>query len=457
MSVMPRPRGLRPVIAAARGLTGDPCPTLDRLGAELGATFAVELGPLKIAVVGDPACLTDLLAHPVSAFQWGHRFNVLRFFVGDGSVIVSDGEAHRRRRAMVQPAFARRRLDQWAPMIVHETDRIIETRLAGDQTVDLFPVGRRLVLDIVINALFGRGLPADAATFERLIEPAKTYLEQSGLRQLPHPFPYTRRARCRAAREELDVLVDAEIARRRRRSRSGSGDARADADVLDLLLDDEDPATAPTDAEIRDQVVTLIAAGYDTTASALAWTLLAAATTPGVWDRLRVEADSVFTAGVDPRTQTALEYTRAVVHESLRLYPPGVFAPRRAITDIDVGPYRIARGTMILWCPYLAGRDAATWPEPLDFRPERHLNVTEEQAAAMRAAWVPFGRGPRQCVGFALAEMELVLITARLAQRIDVEVETQTMPEPYGMVVNRPRGGVVARVRSRSGSQPGGV
>jgi cytochrome P450 len=447
MTVMPRPRGLRPTIAAARGLTGDPCPTLDRLAAELGPTFAVDFGPLHLAVVGDPACLADLLAYPVSAFQWGHVFNVLRFFVGDGSVIVSDGEAHRRRRAMVQPAFARRRLDQWAPMIVRETDRVIDTRLAGDQTVDLFPIGRRLVLDVVINALFGRGLPADAATFERLIEPAKTYLEQSGLRQLPHPFPYTRRARCRAAREELDALVEAEIARRRgERSRPGSGEVRADAtDVLDLLLEDEDPATA--DAEIRDQVITLIAAGYDTTASALAWTVLAAAMTPGVWERLRGEAESVLSAGIGPRTQHDLAYTRAVVHESLRLYPPGVFAPRRAVTDLDIGPYHIAPGTMILWCPYLAGRDPVTWPEPLEFRPERHLDVTEGQAAAMRAAWVPFGRGPRQCVGFALAEMELVLITARLAQRIDVELRTTTMPEPYGMVVNRPRGGVVAEVR----------
>jgi cytochrome P450 len=406
---------------------------------------------LHIAVVGDPACLADLFAYPVSAFQWGHVFNVLRFFVGDGSVIVSDGDAHRRRRAMVQPAFARRRLDQWAPMIVRETDKVIDTRLACDQTVDFFPIGRRLVLEVVVNALFGRGLPADAASFERLIEPAKTYLEQSGLRQLPHPFPYTRRTRCRAAREELDALVDAEIARRRgEQSRPSCGDARTDADVLDFLLDDEDPATAPSDAEIRDQVITLIAAGYDTTASALAWTLLAAAMTPGVWQRLRDEADSVFSADVGPRTQHDLEYARAVVHESLRLYPPGVFAPRRAITDIDVGPYRVRSGTMILWCPYLAGRDPVIWPEPLAFRPERHLDVAEDQAAAMRAAWVPFGRGPRQCVGFALAEMELVLMTARLAQRIDVDLRATTMPKPYGMVVNRPQGGVVADVRPRS-------
>ncbi|HTL83847.1 MAG TPA: cytochrome P450 [Acidimicrobiia bacterium] len=442
MREIPRPRGVRQIVAAARGLTGDPCPTLDRLSAELGPTFAVPIGPVRMVVVGDPEHLTELFAAPVDSFRWGHALNVLRFYVGDGSVIIADGEEHRRRRSMVQPAFARRRLEQWAPMIVRETDATIDNDLASPrEPIDLFPIGRRLVLRVVTTALFDRGLPADAATFERLIEPAKIYLEQSAMRQLPHPLPATRRARCRDARQEIDGIIDAEIARRR-------GDVIPDnGDVLDMLLADRDPATAPSDAEIRDQVVTLIAAGYDTTASALAWTLLAAASRPDVWERLRTEADTVFAGDVGPRTQPALVYARAVVHESLRLYPPGVFGPRQAATDVTIGPYVIPKGSMILWSPYLAGRNARTWSDPLAFRPERHLDISDEQAMAMRAAWVPFGRGARQCVGFGLAEMELVLMLARLAQRIDVDLVREGMPKPYGMVVNRPTGGVLASVR----------
>jgi cytochrome P450 len=443
---IPRPRGVRATIAAARELTGDPCPALDRLRAELGPTFGVAVGPLRIVVVGDPSQLNELLARPVTSFRWGHALNGLRFYVGDCSVIVADGDDHRRRRAMVQPAFARRRLDTWIPMIVEETDATIDRELSSVRgEIDLFPIGRRLVLRVVMQALFSRGLPADAATFDRLIEPAKTYLEQSGIRQLPHPFPYTRRARCRKARRELDAVVDVEIARRRRLPVPEAGD------VLDMLLVAGDPATTPSDAEIRDQVVTLIAAGYDTTASALAWTLLRAAATPGVWSQVREEADRVLTPDVNA-TATQLHqltYARAVVQESLRLHPPGVFAPRQATTDVDVGPYRIRRGSMILWSPYLAGRDPNTWDDPLSFRPDRHVDPTDEQAVAMRAAWVPFGRGPRQCVGFALAEMELVLMVARLAQRLDVDLAQRAIPQPYGMVVNRPVGGVRARVRPR--------
>jgi cytochrome P450 len=443
MRAIPRPRGVRQIAAAARGLTGDPCPTLDRLSAELGPTFAVPIGPMRMVVVGHPDHLTELFTAPVTAFRWGHVFNVLRFYVGDGSVIIADGDEHRRRRAMVQPAFARRRLDQWAPMIVRETDATIDNELGAPLTgpADLFPIGRRLVLRVVTTALFDRGLPADTATFERLIEPAKIYLEQSAVRQLPHPMPGTRRARCRDARRELDSIIDAEIARRRA---DGIPDV---GDVLDMLLADRDPATASADAEIRDQVVTLIAAGYDTTASALAWTVLAAASAPGVWARLRDEANTVLEGEVGPQTQPALVYARAVVHESLRLYPPGVFGPRQAATDVTVGPYLIPKGSMILWSPYLAGRNAKTWSDPLAFQPDRHLDITDEQAMAMRAAWVPFGRGARQCVGFALAEMELVLMIARLAQRVDIDLVHDTMPKPYGMVVNRPVGGVPASVR----------
>jgi cytochrome P450 len=442
MREIPRPRGVRHIAAAARGLTGDPCPTLDQLSQELGSTFSVSVGPIRMVVVGDPEHLTELFAQPVSSFRWGHIFNVLKFYVGAGSVIVADGDEHRRLRSMVQPAFARRRLDQWAPMIVRETDATIDEELVGRRgSIDLFPIGRRLVLRVVTTALFDRGLPADAATFERLIEPAKIYLEQSGLRQLPHPIPRTRRASCREARREIDAIIDAEIARRRADVIPETGD------VLDMLLADHDPATAPTDGEIRDQVVTLIAAGYDTTASALAWTLLAAASRPDVWSRLRDEAETVLAGDVGPRTLPALVYARAVVHESLRLYPPGVFGPRQAATDVAVGPYVIRKGSMILWSPYLAGRNAKTWTDPLAFRPERHLDISDEQAMAMRAAWVPFGRGPRQCVGFALAEMELVLMLARLAQRVEIDLVHEGMPKPYGMVVNRPTGGVPASVR----------
>jgi cytochrome P450 len=392
-----------------------------------------------MVVVSDPAHLRDLFATSTASFRWGHRFNVLGFIVGSTSMIVSDGDDHRRRRGKVQPAFARRRLDGWIPMIVAEADEAIDEALArAEDAFDLYPIGKSLVLKIVLHAFFGAGLRARADEFDEIFEHLQAYIELPALRQLPHPFPRTQRARARDAHERLDRLIDADIARRR------ALPEREDTDLLDVLIDDgADPLT---DEEIRDQVNTLIGAGYNTTAASLAWTVIRALSTPGVWDELRAEADAVFADDLDGDLNAdqlqRLVFARAVVQEGLRLHPAGVFSPRQAAEDVVLGGYVVPKGSMILWSPYLAGRDASVWDDPLAFIPSRHVDPDPAAAAAMESALVPFGRGPRRCIGFALAEMELVLILARMAQRLDLELQTDVVPPPYGMVVNRPSGGV---------------
>ena len=440
MTHIPGPRGPIATAKLARGLLSDPCPALDAAAARYGPTFAVGVGPVRLVVVGDPAHLGQLLSMPNDSFRWGHILNTLGFFVGKGSMIVSDGDAHRRRRGHVQSSFARRHLDTWIPMILAETDRMIDDAIVpANATVDLFPVERKLVMAIVLNVLFGSGLNERVDEIEALMEPAKVYLEQSFVRQLPHPLPFTRRSRARHTRRALDRLVDAEMARRRSSARSEL------PDLLDRLLA-ETGAERLTDAEIRDQVITLIGAGYDTTTSSLSWTTLCAAADPAVWARLRAEAEVVLGGEPTSRTMQELTYAQAVVKEALRLHPAGVFSPRQAVDDVRIGEHVIRKGTFILWSPYLAGRDADAWDDPLSFRPERHLDPDPAMAARADAAWVPFGRGPRKCIGFALAQMEMTLAIARLAQRVDLTLESAEMPRPYGMVVNRPTGGVRVRV-----------
>lgn len=455
-ATLPGPRRAGDRVRALRGLLSEPVPVLDELGERFDGTFGIRLGPMTLAVVGNPAHVADLLALPTDHFVWGHVANTLRFYVGDGSMIVSDGADHRRRRGAVQPALARRRLDRWIPMIVAETDAVIDGELAAAAAgpIDLFPIGRRLVLRIVTQALFGPELAGRTDELDALIEPAKTYLEQPGLRQLPHPVPGTRRARAREARAALDAVIDGEIARRQR---AGDSDDDGRDDVLAMLLAAGPDGTGELSMdEIRDQVVTLIGAGFDTTASAVAWTVLEAASNPTIWTDLRAEADAVLgDRPVDALGRAeldALEVAASVVAESLRLHPPGVFTPRLTTRAVDVGPYRVPKRSMVLWSPYLAGRDPATWPDPTTFDPGRHRDPTPEQAAQQRLALVAFGRGPRQCIGFALAQMELTLITARLAQRVDLSLARRGIPPAFGMVVNRPLGGVPATVTPAAGA-----
>jgi cytochrome P450 len=436
-------------VRVLRRMLRDPVPVLDELAAAYGPVVGVHLGPLRLAVVGGPIEVAELFRLPVTSFRWGHRYNVLGFVVGPGSMIVSDGADHRRRRHAVANGFARRRLNGWIPMIVEQTDRAIDGLLGdprrANASADLYPVGRSLVMEVAVRALFGARLAERTAEIGARFERSQAYLESPALRQLPHPIPFTKRARVRGDRRALDAIVDEEIGHRRLHP---DDDA---PDVLSHLVESGEL----DDAEIRDQVITLIGAGFDTTAASLAWTLWRATLAPGLWARLRREADAVLgplgspTAGLDQQALAGLHVAMNTMRETLRLHPAGVVAPRQAAVDVDVGGHLIRKGTLVLWSAHLAGRDPNAWPEPLHFDPDRFDNLSDEQRALSDRAWVPFGGGARNCVGFALAQMELTLITARLAQRLDLEPGRVDVPRPVGMVVNRPHGGAPMRVIPR--------
>lgn len=445
---LPRPSRLAQ-IGYMRRILKDPQPVLDELRDEYGPVCAMGAGPMRMAIVGAPDVLDDLFATSNESFRWGHKFNVLGFVVGPGSMIVSDGPDHKRRRASVQAAFARRRLNAWVPTIVERTDAAVDrlgVEFAGEtRTIDLYPVGRQIVLEIVVRALFGERLAQRAQEIGDLFQRPQDYLESPAIKQMPHPFPYTKRAKVRADRVALDAILDEEIADRRRHPTDDPHD------TLGSLVQD----ATMSDSEIRDQMATLIGAGYDTTAASLAWMLWCTALDPAVWSRLRVEADEVFgsidaSGGVPDHTVlNRLGVAERVMRETLRLHPAGVVSPREAAVDIRVGEYVIPKGTLILWSAYLAGRDAKAWTDPKRFDPDRFLDLSSEQKVIADHAWVPFGRGARNCIGFALAQMELTLMISRLAQRLDVTPLVSAAPQPVGMVVNRPAGGVPMRVALR--------
>jgi cytochrome P450 len=389
---------------------------------------------------------------PSDRFKWGTRFSPFPFVVGKHTMIASDGPDHRRRRGAVQLAFGRRRLNRWIPLIVERTDAAIDELLTvgtSGSPIDLYPVGRRLVIEIVVRALFGERLVEHTAEIDRRFARTQQYLSSPLYRQIPHPFPFTLRAGVRNDRNSLDALIDTAIADSRSRSRDVV-DNRDSGDVLDALVHHSDLA----DAEIRDQVKTLIGAGYDTTASSLAWILWEATTHPQLWKRLRDEADLVFgplEAPHDPdeRTFAALDLANRTMRETLRLHPASGVSAREAASDVQVGAHSISKGALVLWSPYLAGRDSETWADADRFDPDRFLDLDDVQRSIADDGWVPFGRGPRMCVGFALAQMELTLIVARLAQRLDLAPTAPRPPEATGLVVSLPVGGIPLYVTPR--------
>ena len=437
---LPGPRGLDNLRRVHR-LFSDLAPALDELHAAYGPICGLGGPGVRIAVIGDPTLIHEMFSMGVDNFHWKHKFNVIgvRFVVGKQSMIVSDGADHHRRRGAVQRAFTRPRLNGWIPMILERSDAAIDRVIAGmdnrsDQPIDLYPVGRDLILGVTLHAFFGERLARRVDEFSDLFQRAQAFIEAPGVNQLPHPIPFTARSRVRADRRRIDRIINEEVADRRA---NPTGDP---LDILEVIATDG----TLTEAEIRDQVNTLIGAGYDTTASTFAWLLWCAALEPGVWSRLREEADRVLGPVDTPSSEPdgsilgQLDYAQRVVHESLRLHPAGLIGARVAAADVRIGDHIIRKGTLIAWSPYRAGRDPKTWTDPERFNPDRHLSLTDDQKAAADRAWIPFGRGPHMCIGFALAQMELVLMIARFAQRLDLTPTAEVVPRPVGMVVNRP-------------------
>ena len=424
MTPLPGPHG-RAALTATRGLLNTPMDTIEALAAQYGRTFGVGLGPTSIVVVGDRELIKVVLTGPQDRYRWGPVFRLpLGVFVGPTSMLVSDGADHDRRRSLVQPAFALRRLQAWRTVVLAEFDRMIDTLPTGE-VFDLAPHIQTAVRRIVVRVLFGPELDADDIG-DRLA-PAAEYINRPMAKQVPHPLPFGARERARASRRSFDSRLDQEIERRRREP------SRERDDVLDALL----ATDGLTPSELKDQVVSLIGAGYDTTTATASWLILRAAPSAEVWRRLRDEADGI--DANDPRP-----WAEAVVQESLRIHPAGAYAPRLVAQSFDLGPYRIRRGSLIAWSPLLAGRDPVSWPDPMRFDPTRHLDGEE-----LEYAWVPFGAGSRSCLGFGLARMNLTLLASRLAQRVDIALASAEVPNSIGTVTAHPVGGVPVTITTR--------
>ena len=434
-----------------RRLLATPESSLREIAERYGPICRLGGGPFRLVVVGSPSLIHELLMQPNDRYQWGSRLSPFRFVIGPTSLLVSDGAEHRRRRGAVQHVFSRRRLNRWLPMIVERTDAAIDQLLATSPSptmpVDLSPFGRHLVIDIVVRALFGERLVQHTDEIDRGFRRIEAYLSSPFYRQVPHPIPFTARAGVRADRKRQNELLDTAIADSRR---AGPPADDSTGDVLDALVHGSDL----TDQEIRDQVKSLIGAGYNTTASSLAWMLWETVLHPDLWARLGAEADRVLpapgsTEGIDDQSFAALELTQRAMRETLRVHPASGVAARTAVADTIIGGHRIPKGSFILWSPYLAGRDPTAWPDPERFDPDRFLGLEPVQKALSDEGWVPFGKGPRMCIGFALAQMELTLITARLAQRLALRPTAPTPPPPVGLIVSEPDGGTPMLVAAR--------
>ncbi len=363
-----------------------------------------------------------------------------------GGLLSSEGENWRVQRKTAQPAFTPQRLrgvvGALAAAVDDSSERLDRTG-ASSAPVDIEQEMNRLALAMLGRTMFGRDFSASASG----VNEALRYVLHYGTKRIGNPLalppsvPTPRNRRHRRALDRLDEVVYALIDERRRRSGGDGGD------LLSLLVETPDPRTGEPmdDRLLRDNVMTFLTAGHETTAKALTWSLYLADRHPHHADAVREEARHTLAQGpIDHARLSELARTDRFARETLRLYTPVPALARKVLEDDEVGGYRIAAGSRVIVSPYATHRHPRFWEDPERFEPERF--VPENSKGRHHYAYLPFGRGPRQCIAtnFALTEMRVALAT--LLSRFYFSAVADQEPETEALFTLRPKDGMPMRV-----------
>lgn len=415
---------------------------LARNTAYFGDVFGFRIVGRRLVFVNHPDQIRDILVTHQRQFAKGRALERAKRLLGNG-LLTSEGEFHLRQRRLVQPAFHKDRIAHYAESMVELTQRF-GARWRDGLTLDAHTAMMELTLSIVAKTLFDADVYDESDEIRHALEEV---LEGFNLALLPAaevmellPLPWVRRFK--KARGRLDETVYRII-----RDRRASGKDRGD--LLSMLLaaaDTDGDGQGMTDEQLRDEVMTLFLAGHETTANALTWTWYLLCRNPKVEERLHAEVDAL---GHTPSFEDLprLEYTRRIIAESMRLYPPAYALGRRALEPYRIGEYEIPKRTVVLMSQFLVHRDPRWYPKPELFDPDRWL--PDEVAKRPKFSYFPFGAGTRICVGEQFAWTEAILVLATLAQRWRLWIAPKQRIAVDPRITLRPRYGVQMVVRAR--------
>ena len=412
---------------------------MSTVSAQYGDAVRLPLGPKTLYFFNHPDHAKHILADNAANYQKGIGLVHARRVLGDG-LLTSEGEVWRKQRKVIQPAFQAKRISKQFGVVVEEAMKLVSRLKAhdGGDPVDM----REVMTDLSLGVLGRTLLNADLTGFTSLADAFEAVQDQAmfemmSLNAVPLWFPLPKQRAFHKADEYLQRVVDQLVAERSAKP-VGDGD-----DVLSRLIvsanEEADPKVGRQ--RLRDELITLLLAGHDTTASTLGWALYLIDKNPHVWERMHAEAVEAFSGGeLVYEDLHRLTYTTMVLEEVMRLYPPVWLLPRSAVAEDEIGGYRVPAGADVLICPYTMHRHPAFWPDPDRFDPDRFdPSRTMERP---RYAYIPFGGGPRFCVGNNLGMMEATIVLAALAKDLHLSLVPgyEVIAEP--MLTLRARGGL---------------
>jgi cytochrome P450 len=370
--------------------------------------------------------------------------------LGQG-LLTSEGEVWKRQRRMMAPIFQPRRLAGFAAIMTARSASLADSllRLPSGQAVDMAREMMLLTLDIIAQTMFGADSGTDVSAVGAAMDRYQATVRPNipDLLGLPRWVPRPSAREGQAALAGMDAIIRDLIQRRRERAAAGG---ELGADLLGLLLaaEDSESGSRLDDHEARDQMATFFLAGHETTATALAWTWYLLAHAPEAEARLQAELDAVL--GGRPAEYADYEklvYTRMVVEEAMRLYPPAHTTARVGLADDRFGDLEMPAGTNVIVSPWLMHRHRMYWAQPDRFDPENF--APDRVAARRRYTYLPFGAGPRICIGQGFAMIEAVLILATLAQRLRCRMVAGSVVRPVGRITLRPAPGLPMIIEPR--------
>ncbi len=445
----PGPRGL-PWLGTSFMASRDSTKTLTRWARDYGDIVYYHFLDFHFYVLFHPQHIEQVLLGKTGNFIKGMTSRANPELFGNG-LLTSDGDFWRRQRRLSNPAFHRESLARYADVTVEEAAKLTESWKDGEKR-NIHNDMMNVTLRIVLRSLFG----ADLGEHMRVIEPAleAIMISSTGFNSIAFflriPTP-TRKLHFLAV-QKLNEIVYGLIARGREKLKSaeaGGRDGAGAKDLLTLLLTArDDEGNSMSDQQLRDEVITLLLAGHETTALNLSWTWYLLAQYPDVEKKLHAELDAVL--GSRPPAVSdlpKLQYTDRIIRETLRLYPPAWRVFRRTEEPFKVGDYLLPTGSNIVLSQWVTQRDPRWFTEPERFNPDRWR---EETAAKLpRFAYFPFGGGPRVCIGAGFAMMEAILLLATIAQRYRIRLVSHQRVEPLASITLRPKKGIRVKLEER--------
>ncbi len=429
-----------------------------------GGVVKIDAPGTPVFIIRDPQVARHVLVTNQDNYAKGIDYKILAVLLGQGLITNLDQQHWQKQRRLVQPLFARRHL---APMGTHMTDATadwldaLDRAHAAGEELELGAAMMELTLDVVVRALFGtsidrRAIDTVGDAMTDVLRAAQANFRVIGMFRALSRLPriefedllhvrWRHRARADAAAAKLDGVVNTFIDGAQARGAKGD-------DLLSLLLSARDEDGQAMDRQqVRDEVITFLAAGHETTANAMTWMWLALSKNPAARKRLHDEVDTVLQGRVPTfEDLDSLPWTQACLEEAMRLYPPVPAVSRMSVADDEIEGIRIPAGSVTVVMPYLIHRNPELWPNPEGFDPERFMPGADK--SRHKQSFMPFGAGRRICVGNGFALMEGVLLAAMTAQRFDFDLKPGVVVKREFAITLRPRDGLPVTVVPRTGA-----